>query len=364
VRRSQIALVLAGLLALAGGGTALAGKAGGGHRSMPFGAVPFRGGDHGPGDDIEAAAGYLGLSATNLLNQLRGGKTLADIASSTSGKSTAGLIDALVAHEKAELADAVKAGKLTQAQADTISSALTQRVTDFVNGKRPAFAPGPGFGFGHHGPGADFEAAASYLGLSATDLFNQLRSGKTLADIASSTSGKSTAGLIDALVAHEKAELADAVKAGTLTQAQADTISSALTQRVTDFVNGKRPAFVPGPGFGFGFGHHGPGDDIQAAADYLGTTPAALLTQLISGKSLTAIANATSGKSADGLVAALVAHEKTELADAVSAGRITQSEADTIAATLTQRITTLVNGTFPQRGGPHRGLFFPHGRRI
>src|SRR5206468_371947 len=138
---------------------------------------------------------------------------------------------------------------------------------------------------------------ASYLGLTTADLVAGLRGGKTLADIASSTSGKSTAGLIDALVAHEKTELADAVKAGHITQAQSDTIAGTLTQRFTDLVNGKHPAFVPGPGFG----RHGLNDDIAAAADYLGTTPAALLPQLMAGKTLAAIAGATSGKSAAGL---------------------------------------------------------------
>ena len=48
--------------------------------------------------------------------------------------------------------------------------------------------------------------------------------GKTLAQIADATSGKSSAGLIDALVAAEQTELAAAVTAGTLTQAQADQI--------------------------------------------------------------------------------------------------------------------------------------------
>ena len=79
-----------------------------------------------------------------------------------------------------------------------------------------------GHGPGGPGGGDDLAAAATYLGLSQSDLQTALQSGKTLAQVANATSGKSAAGLIDALVAAEKTELAAAVTAGTLTQAQAD----------------------------------------------------------------------------------------------------------------------------------------------
>ena len=68
----------------------------------------------------------------------------------------------------------------------------------------------------HGGPGFrhdDLADAASYLGITQTALETALQSGKTLAQVADATSGKSAAGLIDALVAAEKAELAAAVKA-------------------------------------------------------------------------------------------------------------------------------------------------------
>lgn len=203
----------------------------------------------------------------------------------------------------------------------------------------------------HRGGGDDLAAAATYLNTTAADLLTQLQAGKTLAQIA----GSKTSGLIAALVTHEKQEIADAVTAGKLTQAQADQIIPTLTQRFTDFVNGVRPAGGPGHGFGHG---PGPGDDLDAAATYLGTTTANLLTQLQAGKTLAAIA----GTKASGLIAALVTHEKAEIAAAVTAGRLTQAQADQILPTLTQRFTDLVNGTFPGRGaGARHGFFAPHG---
>jgi hypothetical protein len=232
--KTQIVLVTAGVAALAGGGTALAAKSHSrtGGSAVHVGALAHHGGH---GDDLDAAATYLGTTTSDLLTQLQAGKTLAQIA----GSKTSGLIAALVAHEKQEIADAVKAGRLSQAQADQIAPTLTQRFTDLVNGVRPA--GGPGFGPGNgpgHGPrgghGDDLDAAATYLGTTTSDLVTQLQAGKTLAQIA----GSKTSGLVAALVAHEKTELAAAVTAGRLTQAQADQIVPTLTQHFTDLVNG------------------------------------------------------------------------------------------------------------------------------
>jgi hypothetical protein len=225
MRRTQLALVLVGLLALVGGGTALAGK-GGGDRHTVKSALDGRG-VHRHSDDLDAAASYLGLTTANLLTELQSGKTLSQVADATSGKSTAGLVAALVAHEKQELADAVAAGKLTQAQADQLGSTLTQRFNEFVthSGRGP-FGGGPR----HHGGGLD--AAAGYLGTTESALLTQLRAGKTLAQIANATSGKSASGLIDALVA-------DA------TQRFGTHVPADLRSRITDLVNGTLPAIGP-----------------------------------------------------------------------------------------------------------------------
>src|SRR4051812_5088947 len=122
MRKTQIALLAAGVAALVVGGTALASKGKGGER-LPVGPTALHGG-LGPGAGLDAAASYLGVPASDLVTALRSGKTLADVASSTSGKSPSGLIAALVAAEKSHLAAAVKDGRLTQAQADTIGAGL------------------------------------------------------------------------------------------------------------------------------------------------------------------------------------------------------------------------------------------------
>ena len=141
--KTQLVLATAGVAALAGGGTALAAKDHARTRTSSAHAEALA--HHGgPGDDLDAAATYLGTTTSDLLSQLQAGKTLAQIA----GSKTSGLVAALVTHEKTEIAAAVTAGRLTQAQADQIASTLTQRFTDLVNGTFPARGGRPhGFSF-------------------------------------------------------------------------------------------------------------------------------------------------------------------------------------------------------------------------
>ena len=228
MKRTRVLLAVFGVLALAGGGTAIAAKGKGSSQRLRAGFVGHK--FHGPSQLLDTAASYLGLAPADLAAKLRGGTTLAQVAGATQGKTVQGLIDALVSAEKKGLADAVAAKRLTQAQADAIAQELPQRTTDFVNG---TFRP-HGFGF-RMGCGDDLQVVADYLGTSVPSVLTQLMSGKTLAAIANATSGKSASGLIAALVAHEQTEHPGA---------SADE----LTKRVTAIVNN---AFPPRPQHGF-----------------------------------------------------------------------------------------------------------------
>ena len=169
----------------------------------------------------------------------------------TPDKLTAALKQAL----KNRVDQAVEDGRLTEEQANAMKERIDEGALPFFAG--PGFGRGPGeHGLFHRGGGGHLDAAASYLGLTEAQLRTALAGGDSLADVAKDK-GKSVDGLVDALVADEKKELADAVEAGRLTDAQRDTIESTLAARVRDFVNGVRPSFVPGRrghgGFGFGF---------------------------------------------------------------------------------------------------------------
>jgi hypothetical protein len=100
---------------------------------------------HGPHHGLAAAAKYLGMTQAQLRTALNGGKTLAQVAKSK-GKSVDGLVNAMVADAKARLVEAVKAGRLTQAEGTAMQSDLKARITGLVNSARFEHRERPGLG--------------------------------------------------------------------------------------------------------------------------------------------------------------------------------------------------------------------------
>lgn len=87
------------------------------------------------GDLTKAASNYLGMDQKALLTQLRGGKSVADVANSLSaqGKSGQGLIDTLTKAANDKVDQAVAANKLTADQAATLKPKIAAEITTFVN---------------------------------------------------------------------------------------------------------------------------------------------------------------------------------------------------------------------------------------
>jgi D-Tyr-tRNAtyr deacylase len=218
----------------------------------------------------------------------------------------------------------------------------------------PAFGMRGGFGPGFGGPGmfpvgpgglggpgggllaADLlTPAASYLGISTSDLASDLKSGKTLAQEATAK-GKTASGLVDALVTAETKVLDAEKAAGWLTDAQETNVIANLKDQITDLVNNGPGVPPAGPRNGL----------LQTAADYLGISVSDLMSDLKSGKTLAQEATAK-GKTADGLVQALLAPLKSELDKRVTAGDITSAQESGIVNRETTRLTNLVNNTKP-----------------
>jgi hypothetical protein len=104
---------------------------GGPHRFGDFGHGDF--GHRGPGGQLSAAAGYLGLTVPQLLQKLSGGKTLAAVAKAQN-KSVDGLKQAMIDSAQKTFDQAVKDGRLTKAQADEEMTELKTRIDGIVNG--------------------------------------------------------------------------------------------------------------------------------------------------------------------------------------------------------------------------------------
>jgi Protein of unknown function (DUF2680) len=174
------------------------------------------------------------------------------------GVSKDKLTGSMVQAEKDTIAQAVKDGKLTQAQADSIN----QRIDAMAKNGQYGFGGlgGPGFGFGPRGgmrmPGGPgmgvlggvmqqvVTALANKLGITTSELMTDLKT-QTLAQIAQSKN-VSVSDLKTTIINTIKPTLDQAVKAGKLTQAQEDSI----IQRIQN-------ADLTKKGFGFGFGPGG-----------------------------------------------------------------------------------------------------------
>ena len=219
------------------------------------------------------ALGVVGLGGTALASSSSAGTTFFDDVARHLGITPGKLQTAINQAEVDRLNQLVKQGKLTKAQAGAIEKGMKQH-------HGVPFGPfggtfGTPFGgprpFGNHhfrghgdampfffgSPMGSLLAAAKYLGVSPQALGGDLRSGKTLAEIAKAKE-KSVSGLEKAMLAASKKQLDSAVKAKRLTAAQESTFLQALSSRIDTFVTKGFDLGFGGP-MHFGWdGHHRP----------------------------------------------------------------------------------------------------------
>ena len=137
--------------------------------------------------------------------------------------------------------------------------------------------------------------------------------------------------------------LSDLVKKGTLTQAQADALTSAIAsaRSADDAAHAAEEAAR---------------NADRAALDALiaktiGLDATVIKTRLAAGESLGAIA----GSKKDAVIAVLVADETKRIDAAVTAGKLTAAQATTLKAGLVAHVTAEVNSVGGPMGGPGMG---------
>ncbi|WNC15347.1 hypothetical protein [Brevibacillus brevis] len=279
----------------------------------------------------EELLSLLKLDADGLKEQLKAGKTLAQVAEAQ-GVAEDDVIDLLVKQQADKLAEAVKAGKLTQEQADKMSENAADRVKKQVESTHQDRGFRGGFDVEKN------EELLSLLKLDADGLKEQLKAGKTLAQVAEAQ-GVDEDDLIDLLVKQQADKLAEAVKAGKLTQEQADKMSENAADHVKAMVESNHQERGFGKGMGFGFGKS------QELLTLLNLDEAKLKEELTAGKSLAEIAKAQ-GVSEDDVIALLAKQQEERLAEAVKAGKLTQEEADKRSEEFQAIAKKMVESTF------------------
>ena len=155
------------------------------------------------------------------------------------------LRDALSDAEDAQLDADVKAGRLTQQQADAIKKRRAEMGTVLGPGKHPG--PHLGLRLGHPGGGPIelMDTAAKALGISRDELGERLRDGKTLEEIAKAE-GKTVDDVRDAVESALKARFDKAVENGDLTREQADEMLSHTSEMLDHLGRFRLPGPPPG----------------------------------------------------------------------------------------------------------------------
>ncbi|HET8741208.1 MAG TPA: hypothetical protein VFM41_01175 [Gaiella sp.] len=191
-----------------------------------------------------AALAAVGLGASSVAAADK--PSLADDVAARLGVSTDKLREAFKDALEARIDAAVKAGKLTPEQ----GARLRERIENAKGLGRLAFRRA----IGHHRglpffPRLHVRAhaqgfIAKYIGITPKELRTELRSGKSLAQIATAH-GKTEDGLVNAIVAPAKTRLDKAVQDKRLTQQQADDILARVTGAVKKAVERTPPVRVP-----------------------------------------------------------------------------------------------------------------------
>lgn len=145
---------------------------------------------------------------------------------------------------------AVAAGTLTKADADKRKARIEAADADgcrLLAGRIGARGAGLGAGAARGVAKDGLAAAAKALGMTGAELGAQLRSGKTLRDVATAK-GVPYATVSAAVVASVKTDLDAAVAAGKIKQARADQILERLAKNLADGrLRNARPAAPAGP---------------------------------------------------------------------------------------------------------------------
>ncbi len=178
---------------------------------------------------LQAAADATKLSTGDILKQVRGGKTLAEVIAAN-GANVETVVNAAVATATVEINTAVTAGRLGQLQADALIANLQKVYMAAVNGK---FRQVAGKAIATV---AVLRLAAQQTGVSVKDITQEIRSGKSLAAVLTEHNVDPVA-FITSAVDVAKTRLDKAVTNGRITQADADKRLEQFRRRLTERMN-------------------------------------------------------------------------------------------------------------------------------
>ncbi len=195
-------------------------------------------------DLLGESATYLGFTQKDLVVKLPG-TSLGKLADATPNKSRGGLVAALSTAANADITKALTDQKITDPQAKTLRDGLAAEINTFVDRTWPTKPAGVARAVVPNVKaflGDMLQTARDYLGgVTLKDVTTAMRSGKSLADIATDK-GKSRDGLVQALTTAANTRIDKAVADNKLTAEQAATLKTKVAAEIATFVDRKTPA--------------------------------------------------------------------------------------------------------------------------
>lgn len=172
-----------------------------------------------------------GLTKDVFKDGFKNGKSVNDILTAN-GKDPKAVEALVLADVNARIQDALKAGKITDAQAQKLTEKAGPTL-DKLFAAQPKHRPGDGAAkvraFGKH----ELNTVATIIGIDAKTLVQDLKDGQTIAQVA----GPRTQAVIEALTTDANAALDKALADGKISQAQHDKMAANVSTRVANFVN-------------------------------------------------------------------------------------------------------------------------------
>jgi hypothetical protein len=204
-----------------------------------------------------------------------------------------------------------------------------------------AAAAGPGGqgGGGRGGVRIAGQTAAATIGVSPEELRNQVRSGKTVAQV-STEHGVDPANVVNAIVTALTQQIDQKAAAGTGGAARAEQAKQKVPDLAYRFVNNTKSHRR---------GHRVLKDAVQAAAKEIGVSESDVKQARKDGKSIAQVAK-EHDKSVDDVVNAVVNAATSDVDQAVKGGKLDSQKADQIKQKLPERVKKLVNREPKQRG--------------
>lgn len=281
-------------------------------------------------------ASELGITVKQLRSEIANGATLAEVAASH-GSSAAALTATIKAKLASLVTKAVRAGAVRRSRVNSLRTTLGATISGLMN---------RAVSTSRHGEQDEVQllsdtVVANLLGISVDSLRSELRTGISILTSATNR-GVTQDALVAALTTDATTKINAAVTAGTITQSKGDELVASLATRINSYINRiqtpserrKGPEKREQKKFAL--------SSPEVVARLIGITKDILESSSENGLSYAQIA-VNNNLTVDALKAGITTDATSRIASALASGRITQTQADAYAASLSTWIDTYIN---------------------